>query len=228
LVWILPISTYKHSERRNAIQETWGKSLPVTFYSDHSDEYSIRASEFDDYASAVDKTLNIISILQTQKNSIIKNIMSSKWLFFVDDDTFVNSKKLCNVIQELDRTKIYGELHDYRIQEENGNLNLRDIRQSIPSLEWGLHGGAGILITPRTLKKIRLAKWKNYKVQNGDVAFSVLAFFSGISMVTLKGLNWNNPEYYKKFGVMKRVDEEITFHYVDFESMNKLWFEANL
>ena len=219
-VWVLPITTLKFAERRAAIEGTWGSILPHTYYSDHQDSLTIKVSEDNTYKSVVEKTINIIRILQIQDSEISKRIMRSKWLMFVDDDTFINPKNIKAVLKNLDESATYGELHDYRIQDENGNPGVLEILEKYPTLTHGFHGGAGILITPENLKRINLNLWTAPKIFHGDVAFTLLLWLSGIEMKTLLGLNWNSPSYY---GDGFNPNGHITFHYMDVEAMKRTW-----
>ena len=219
-VWGLPITTLKFSERRSVIEQTWGSKLAHTYYSDHQDALSIKVSDDDTYKSAVEKTLNIIRTLQLQATPIAKEIMNAKWLMFVDDDTFINPRNLMTSIKNLDDSIVYGELHDYTIQEENGNLGVLDILEKYPALTQGFHGGAGILITPKTLKRINMDLWPSPNIKHGDVGFTLLLHLSRIKMKSLRGLNWNAPAYY---GDGFDPNDHITFHYMNAELMKDAW-----
>lgn len=224
LVWVLPISTKKFEDRRNSIKNTWGKRLPVTFYSDHQENNCIEVSKRDDYSSAVEKTLNVVRILQSQKEKKVQRIMKSRWIFFVDDDTWINPDNLKKKLKTLDKQNVYGELHDYTIQAANGNYAVDQVLSLIPNLNWGLHGGAGFLIAPENLMKLNVEKYPNIEIQNGDVAFSILTHLAGLQMVNLDGLNWNNREFY---GGAKVIHNEITFHYVKPLVMENYWKELS-
>ena len=138
--------------------------------------------------------------------------MCESWFLFVDDDTFLNWRKIKGALRDLDPNFIYSELHDYKIQEKNRNSRIFSTRRNYPKLTHGTHGGAGILISKRTLDELNFIEINLEGVENGDVAFSILAHENRIRLCELKGLNWNNPKFYGHTNA--QIQEQISYHYV--------------
>jgi hypothetical protein len=78
----------------------------------------------------------------------------------------------------------------------------------------------GILITPTTLKKLKLGRWPNPRIRHGDVALTLLAYLADIPVENLAGLNWNSLEFY---GENMVATEQITFHYMSESKIFELW-----
>ena len=205
------ITTKKNWLRRIAINLTWGHRLKPTFYSDHSRRNVIKVSNSNEYSSGVEKQMNILHLLKTS-HRINSPDKGESWFLFVDDDTFLNWRKVNSVLGNLNPNSIYSELHDYDVQEKNGNHRILSTRRNYPKLIHGMHGGAGILISKRTLDALNFIEINLEGVENGDVAFSILAHKNDISLCGLKGLNWNNPKFYGH--TIEQMEEQISYHYV--------------
>lgn len=205
------ITTRKNWLRRFAINLTWGRLLKPTFYSDHSRRNIIKVSSSDEYSSGVEKQMNMLQLLKT-RDQVDSPKIGESWFLFVDDDTFLNWRNVKCVLEHLHPDSIYSELHDYEVQKINGNSRILSTRRNYPKLTHGMHGGAGIFISKRVLDALDFVEIKLQGVENGDVAFSILAHQNNINMSELKGLNWNNPKFYGHTD--NQIDEQISYHYV--------------
>jgi len=205
------ITTKGNWLRRIAINLTWGHRLKPIFYSDHSRRNVIKVSNSNDYSSGVEKQMNMLHLLKTS-HRVDSPDMGEFWYLFVDDDTFLNWRKIKGALGNLNPDFIYSELHDYEIQKENGNSRILSTRRNYPKLTHGMHGGAGILISKQALDALNFIEIDLEGVENGDVAFSILAHENNISLCELKGLNWNNPKFYGHTN--DQIDEQISYHYV--------------
>lgn len=205
------ITTRKNWLRRLAISLTWGRLLKPTFYSDHSRRNVIKVSSSDEYSSGVEKQMNMLHLLKTT-HQVDCPKLGETWFLFVDDDTFLNWRKVKSVLVNLNPDFIYSELHDYEVQKKNGNYRIFSTRRNYPELTHGMHGGAGIFISKRVLDALNFIEIDLEGVENGDVAFSILAYQNNISLCELKGLNWNNPKFYGHTNI--EMDEQISYHYV--------------
>ena len=68
------------------------------------------------------------------------------------------------------------------------------------------------MISKRTLDELNFIEINLEGVENGDVAFSILAHENRIRLCELKGLNWNNPKFYGHTNA--QIQEQISYHYV--------------
>ena len=205
------ITTKKNWLRRIAISLTWGHRLNPTFYSDHSSRNVIKVSNSNEYSSGVEKQMNILRLLNSSHRVNSPGVGES-WFLFIDDDTFLNWREVKSVLGNLNPNSIYSELHDYEIQEKNGNNRILSTRKNYPKLNHGMHGGAGIFISKRALDVLSFIEINLEGVENGDVAFSILAHENNISLCGLEGLNWNNPKFYGH--TINQMKEQISYHYV--------------
>lgn len=127
------LHTEKQPEQWEAIEKTWGSRIDHMYYSDHEDisKNIVKVSDSSDHRSCVEKNARVFKILINDKG-----YKHYDWYFFVDNDTYVNVKKLSSEIMcgEFNEDKIYG--HTWKDEEENS---------------W-LMGGAGYLMHKKTLK----------------------------------------------------------------------------
>jgi len=217
------ITTKKNWLRRIAINLTWGHRLKPTFYSDHSRRNVIKVSKSQEYSSGVEKQMNMLYFLKTS-HLVESHSSGETWFLFVDDDTFLNWRKVKSVLVNLNPDFIYSELHDYEVQKKNGNYRIFSTRKNYPKLTHGMHGGAGIFISKRVLDALNFIEFNIEGVENGDVAFSILAHQNNISLCELKGLNWNNPKFYGHTNI--EMDEQISYHYVMPAMMVSLYLKS--
>jgi hypothetical protein len=205
------ITTKRNTLRRIAIRLTWGYRLKPVFYSDHSGRNTIKVSNSDTYTSGVEKQINILRHLKDSFEEDSSNTEQT-WFLFVDDDTFINWRKARSIIEKLNPAFLYSELHDYRIQEKNGNHRILSTRLNYPSLTHGMHGGAGIFLSKKALHDLVSFEIHLDGVENGDVAFSILALENNVELRYLRGLNWNKPSFYGHTN--NQILEQISYHYV--------------
>jgi hypothetical protein len=198
-ILILILTTESYFERRKSIRDTWGKKCNIIFYSDHEDTDTIKICESTDNFNVVLKTQNIIKFLQKYND-----LNKYKWLFFVDDDTYINTYSLENKLNIFNDKVVYGRIDP--IPEIDGSYKE----------DFVMHGGAGILMSPQIIKNIKDFNWNN-KIQAGDyvmteylrnnkeILIDYPLFFS-------KEIDLINDNY-------APVYEKITYHHVSPENM---------
>ena len=97
------LHTCTRPDRHDGIVNSWGKDVDYIFYADCDNEEKkiIKVSDDSSYSSNEPKHINVIKYL-------IENDYQYDWFFFCDDDTFVNTKRLENNLENFDVEKING------------------------------------------------------------------------------------------------------------------------
>jgi hypothetical protein len=186
----LVIHTEKQKDRYENIMSTWGKDVEVIFYSDESSkENIIKVSDKSDYSSGEEKQINII-------NNFPKEKLNYDWYVFVDNDTFVNTKKVSEIIDNFDPNHIHGQV--------------ANTYHSDPNLFYCL-GGAGIFISNTIMTQI-IGKLVHNNVIWGDVSLGLNLRKLGIKLQNNLLCHSQRPEHY---GIQEsEVKNHITFHYI--------------
>jgi len=173
------------------IKETWGKDVDCLFYSDHEEieKNIIKVSDRKDYHSCELKHVNVIQYVSN-------NIKDYEWLFFCDDDTFVNTKKLENLLDTFDKNSVHGSvIHSWPEDFSLGYCS----------------GGAGYLIHSKLLEKIS----KNIRLLNtgySDVTLGLCLREQNIPVFDYELFRCGPPSFY---GYQDDViKNHITFHYI--------------
>jgi hypothetical protein len=217
------LSTKNLLERIDNIQQTWGKDIDTVFYSDHDDPSNnvIKVSYRSDYYSAPIKQVAILNYLKDLTNGDdIPLLDDYDWIFFVDDDTFVNTSKLNEFIQDIDENKVYGSI----ITSENDSVNPMYVNKVIDLDVQYPQGGAGFLVSSKIVKKI--GSFKEYDVYHSDVLAGLNFHNNGIEYVDVPTLNRQNL---KELGHTEdMVPNMITYHNIKtFDQMKTLYDLCN-
>lgn len=175
------------------IKETWGKNVDCLFYSDHEDKEKniIKVSNRTDYHSNEEKHINSL-------HYVSNNIKDYEWFFFCDDDTFVNTKKLEDILHTFDKDSIHGSLLDEGNWPGDRSLNF-------------CSGGAGYLIHSELLNEII----QHVSILNTGCADVTL----GLCLRNL-GVKSINHDFFKSqppsfFNIpIDETKNYITFHYI--------------
>jgi len=212
-------TTKKHTDRIKIIWQTWADDVDTVFYSDHDDPEMnvIKVSNRDDYASGEEKQINVLNHLKNLTDGEDKNLLDVyDWVFFVDDDTFVNVENLDIFIQNIDKTKVYGSIFNSQKDSENPMYvnNIIPLDSKFPS------GGAGFLVSTDTIKDIE--EFKNYQTVCGDVSAGLNFHFNRVEQVDSPLFNSQNPEFYSH--TKTQIDKMISYHYIKTsDEMKKLY-----
>ena len=187
-----------YKERYHNIKDTWGKDKDLLFYGDYEDidKGIIKVSENKSYRSNEEKHINVLKYFNENSN------YNYEWFFFCDDDTFVNSSKLEELLSSFDITQIHGEI--LRTSFVNG------IPIPPPILEYH-SGGAGYLIHNSLLKIIS----KDVKFLNtgySDVTLGICLRDLNIPVSNSDLFKSQPPSFYNYSN--KSITNQITFHYI--------------
>lgn len=188
-------------DRYYNVKNTWGKNVDCLFYSDHEDKDKniVKVSDRTDYGSNEEKHVNSL-------HYVSNNIKDYDWFFFCDDDTFVNTKKMDEMISSFDEESVHGSV-------------LEGTWPNDRSLNY-CSGGAGYLIHKNLLNKIT----NHVKLLNSGYSDVTLGLF-------LRELNIKSFDYQlfrsqpPSFFGISHVDYKhyISFHYIKtFDEMNNL------
>ena len=138
-------TTEKYESRVNAIFDTWLSTIEdYIFYSEHEDSEKniIKVCDDGSYGGLEIKGLNFFNLLKDIETKDGEKILDCyDWIFFVDDDTFVNCKKLNEFVETCDNTKAYGEIFTYETHPSNPLYS----NPKFSKLTKWYSGGAGLL-----------------------------------------------------------------------------------
>lgn len=177
--------------RHTAIKMTWGSKVDCLFYADYEDLANgvIKVSDRSDYASNEEKHVQAIKY--------VANNYNHDWVFFCDDDTFVNTDKLSKLANNWSPENVHGSLitgcwpHD----------------RSLPYCS----GGAGYLIHKNLLKIVA----PNIAVKHTDYSDVTL----GLCLRDLKIICQDHSLFKSQppafYGITPdKWSEYISFHYI--------------
>lgn len=173
------------------VKETWGENVDCLFYSDHEDKDKniIKVSNRSDYDSNEEKHINALKFVSN-------DIKDYEWFFFCDDDTFVNTKKLEDMLPTFNSNYVYGSV-----------INCWPSDKSLTYCS----GGAGYLINHKLLSKINLGL-KNYETGYADVSLGLSLREMNINNINLSLFNSQPPSYYGYD--LDEIKNNISFHYI--------------
>jgi len=197
----LILHTNKQSDRYNHLVDTWLIGKDFIFYSDHEDleKNVIKVSNDDTYKSNEEKFVNVV-------RNLPESYLNYEWYFFVDNDTFVNTKKLESILDELDPENFYGQ----KIASWGKDK----------SLEY-LSGGAGKLVSNQNLKQMsNLIEHKH--TTYADVCMGLYMRENNKNSVHIDYFRSQPPGFYNIN--ITDVKNYISFHYIkDKEEMVQLY-----
>jgi hypothetical protein len=212
-------TTEKYKSRVDAIFDTWLSTIDdYIFYSEHEDSERniIKVCDDGSYGGLEIKGLNFFNLLKDIETSDgVKILDHYDWIFFVDDDTFVNKKMLNKFVKICDKTKAYGEIFTYKTHPSNPLF----LNPSFNKLTTWYSGGAGLLISADALKKVDY--YENYNSRHDDVSIGINLVNSGISLVNSDLFRSQPPEFWGDDD--ECVNEKITYHHVNESKMFKLY-----
>jgi len=180
-------------DRYDNVKETWGKNVDCLFYSDHEDleKNIIKVSNRNDYHSNEEKHVNAI-------HYVSENIKNYEWFFFCDDDTFVNTKKLENLLDTFEIDSIHGSLLNEGHWPGDRTLDF-------------CSGGAGYLIHHKLLETIH----SNLRILNtgcSDVTLGICLRNLGIKSMDHLYFRSQPPSFFNV--PINETKNYITFHYI--------------
>lgn len=176
------ISTSRRNQSRiQSVNNTWAKHVDHLFYSDHQDLENniIKVSDDDTYPSNEEKGINTLNQLQNLKRNNNYVLDFYKWMYFVDDDTFVNYKLVHRMIKSFDEEKVYGFVINKNSDVGNPIFNNHRIPENFSYIA----GGTGCFISSKMVKTI--SEFKNYKFGYADVSFGFNFLEKNIQLVNI-------------------------------------------
>lgn len=212
-------TTKLYENRVNTIFNTWLTGIDdYIFYSEHEDESKniIKVCEDGTYGGLEIKGLNFFNLIKTIETDKGENILNCyDWLFLVDDDTFVNVKNLNTFAKTADKNKAYGQI--FTFEKDSGNPMFRSPGFD-KSTRW-YSGGAGILISSESLKKVD--NYKNFNTNHDDVSIGINLTKNGIELIDSDLFNSEPPEVWGE--VDEDIIKKITYHHLTEDRMYKLY-----
>lgn len=198
---ILHGSVYKH--RYGNVMNTWGKNKDVLFYADYEDynKNIVKVSNDTSYHSNEEKHINIIKLINESNN------YDYDWFLFCDDDTFINTNKLENNLDNFNPNFVIGSVINSWASDFSLNY---------------CSGGAGYLINVNLLKKINL-NIKNHLTGWSDVSLGLSLREANIGVLNSTLFNSQSPEFYNI--KINDINNYISFHYIKTEDKMKIMLE---
>jgi hypothetical protein len=204
------LTTHKHSSRIAAIKQSWGESIDHLFYSDHESisDNILKVSQRSDYHSNEDKHLNCLNLLSFYLNDMFGRF---EWLFFCDDDTFVNTRRLLDFANSAaNKNIVYGE----RITQNKDFRNLVFHKRTVPSKLSYLSGGAGYLMSTKIYEQ--MYPFSNFNTGFSDVSMGINILNAGITIENMPLMHSQPPSFYNHEA--SQINDNISYHYIK-ESM---------
>jgi hypothetical protein len=197
----LILHTNKQSDRYYHLVDTWLSGKDFIFYSDHEDldNNIIKVTDNDSYHSNEPKFVSVV-------NNLPEKYLDYEWYFFVDNDTFVNTKKLESMLDTFDTNVLHGQ-----------RIYCWPKDKSMPYLS----GGAGMLVHHTKYQHMR-ENFRNYSTGYSDVSLGYYMKEYGIECVD-DGVFWSQPPSFYNIELTD-VKNYISFHYIkDKQEMVRLY-----
>lgn len=202
---IMVMTTKSYKDRQDSIRQTWFKDADVLFYSDHKDVDTYMVCVESDYSSGVIKQSRILKHIQ---DGLVKfnekNALEYKWIFFVDDDTYVNPIYFKKIISNFDENIIYGHIWDHKYKYPEESWGWKD-----PFL---LSGGAGMLISIKNINNIKDYSFPK-EVWGGDQALTQICRRNGMIFQQAKEFHPENINKYS--GIDSDPNVNVTYHWMN-------------
>ena len=185
------LHTKKHESRFTNLVNTWLQNQDYVFYSDHEDldNNIIKVTDNDSYHSNEPKFVSVV-------NNLPEKYLNYEWYFFVDNDTFVNTKKLESMLDTFDTNVLHGQ----KIYSWSKD-------KTMPYLS----GGAGMLVHHTKYQHMR-ENFRNYNTGYSDVSLGYYMREYGIECVD-DGIFWSQPPEFWKIN-MSEINHHVSFHYI--------------
>lgn len=210
--------------RAASIKNSWGRKENITFLSDKNGNNNDIIS-FDNLSSNYSELWN-------RYYEFIKDVdIKEDWIFFADDDTYVNIQNLQNLISTLDKNDCLYIGKELLLSERATDSQNRYTGFPLDTLigEGAFlplnyaSGGAGFLISKNAfdkLKKHLLQSNFPARSYNTDVAFGIWMRNCNIKIINNDLFNTTNPSvlHHSK----KQICNSITYHYVHDKMMEDL------
>lgn len=200
------ISTRKYLESRiELIQKTWLKDVEnYVIISDYTDESinTFKITEDTTYESNVEKNFKSFDFFYN-------NYSDFDWYMNLDDDTFLNYKKLKECLQSYSTEEIFmlGRIN-YGSLPDDTSLNY-------------CSGGAGYVFNRKTLEMLKTITNDYNKSRFADANVGMFCRDHNIKLIDNDLFHQREPEFY---GFPDEViKNNVTFHYVFGEKFNKLY-----
>lgn len=210
-----------HKETRiPVLEKTWTKHIDYLYFSDYEDsEYDmIKTTNNSTYVGAGEKGINFLNMIKDIECNDGKILDIYDWIFYVDDDTFVNVNNLKEFIKTADKNKIYGYIFDSEKNPDNPMYQRNVISKTakFPS------GGAGVLIGSEVLNKI--PKFELFVVPSfghDDVDMGLNFQMFDVEQIDPDLFNSQNPEFHSHGE--DEIKKSITYHHIDADLMYSLY-----
>jgi|Laugresbdmm110sd_1035091.scaffolds.fasta_scaffold00935_8 hypothetical protein len=217
-------TTKKYESRRKCQSETWLSGIEdYIYYSDHEDlENNVIFTSHDDtYQGLMEKSLYFYNNLgNIFLNESGKSILDSyEWIFIGDDDTFVNTKKIENLLLTCDDNCAYGYLMSQ--EKDSRNMVWRDFSHVWRLGENYFSGGGGILVSTKSLKKVN--EFVDYGINTAfeDCTISLNLSRNGINLIDCEFFHSTVPEYFGQTD--EDIVNNITYHHISEDRMYTLY-----
>lgn len=192
----LIMTSHRNQIKQDNISKTWAQNKNYIFYSDRENTNTIQVTYQDDYSSNEIKTIKLIQ-------KFPEKYLTYDWFMFCDDDTFINTKLLENILNDFDQNKITGSLINSWLYDKT---------------LFYLSGGAGFLMHKNILISL-IDKIKLYHTGYNDVTIGLNCRNLNIQLQNSNLFNAHPPELYNI------IDPQnyISFHYIKtFQQMKEL------
>ena len=206
--------------KAKSILDTWGVGQEIVFLSDYGNNHNTVSFQIPpDYAYMSMRYSNYIKSLTD---------LGSDWYFFCDDDTFVNTSNLENLLLNFNSNEPFyiGKklLLTEKCLDSEGNYtgfpihSLKGDRATLP-LNY-TSGGAGFALSNSSISMLKnylnLCKDTPYSY-NTDVTMGLWMRNCGVALTDNDGFNTNTPinHNHKK----DKIKKSLTYHYLNTQEM---------
>lgn len=208
------------SSRIDTLEKTWAKDCDHLYFSDYEDEKydMIKTTSNTTYYGVGEKGINFLNTVKDIESSEGKILDIYDWIFYVDDDTFVNVDNLREFVKTADNNKVYGSIFD-SVKDNDNPMYQRNViskTSKFPS------GGAGVLIGSKVFRKI--SKFDLFTVPtfgHDDVDMGLNFDMYGIEQVDSKSFNSQAPKHYGHSD--EDIKKSVTYHYMIGDDMISLY-----
>ena len=210
-----------HKETRiPSLENTWTKHIDYLYFSDYEDKKydMIKTTNNTDYYGAGEKGINFLNMVKDIEYEGAKILDLYDWIFYVDDDTFVNVPNLLKFAETADNNKVYGYIFNSKKNSDNPMYE----RGIIPKSSKFPSGGAGVLISSKVFRAIR--EFKFFVVPqfgHDDVDMGLNFEQYGVEQINCDLFNSQDPEFHRHDE--DSIKKSITYHHVDSNLMRSLY-----
>lgn len=206
--------------RIDTLEKTWAKDCDHLYFSDYEDEKydMIKTTSNTTYYGVGEKGINFLNLVKDIESSEGKILDIYDWIFYVDDDTFVNVNNLQEFVKTADNNKVYGYIFQCPRNQGNPVFDRKIISKTskFPS------GGAGVLIGSKVFRKI--SKFDLFTVPSlghDDVDMGLNFDMYGIEQVDSNLFNSQAPTVYNHDD--EDIKKSVTYHKILGDEMISLY-----